>query len=170
MPPSTSLLLYSVMAHQSTRGTWTAPETRPVFLDDPAAPYCTPAQLVVALLTRWMLVFEDPMSDTLWLGKSMPRDWLEDGKTLSVESVPTRWGRVGFAMESHLKENKIVATVNLPSDHFAAAVKIRLRTPGNIPLKSVRVNGKPPTGFNAQDETITVSRPESQLINVVAEY
>ena len=54
------LLLYSLMAHQYTRGTWTAPETR---LLDPkrfAAPYCTPAQMTVPLLTRWMLVFEEP--------------------------------------------------------------------------------------------------------------
>jgi hypothetical protein len=41
------LLTYSVMAHQYTRGTWTAPETRNLLGDGTAAPYCTPAQLVV---------------------------------------------------------------------------------------------------------------------------
>jgi hypothetical protein len=164
------LLLYSGMAHQYTRGNWTAPETRPLFLDDPAAPYCTPAQLVVALLTRWMLVFEDPMSDTIWLGKAMPRDWLEDGKSISVESVPTKWGRVGFSIMSRLKEGKIVATVYLPSNRFGATMKIRLRTPGNVPLKSVRLDGKPWKDFNAEGETITLPAGLSAKINVVAEY
>ena len=164
------LLLYSVMAHQFTRGTWTAPETRPVFLDDPAAPYCTPAQLVVALLTRWMLVFEDPMSETLWIGKAMPREWLEDGKAISAENVPTKWGRVGFSVTSHLKEGKIVATLSLPPDQFAAGIKLRLRTQGNVPLKSVHVNGKSWTDFNSQDETITIPAGMSGKIDVVAEY
>ncbi len=164
------LLLYSIMAHQFTRGTWTAPETRPVFTDDPAAPYCTPAQLVVALLTRWMLVFEDPTSDTIWFGKAMPRDWLEDGKTISAESVPTRWGRVGFSIESQLKKGKIAATVNLPSDHFKAVAKIRLRVPGNMPLKSIRLNGKPWANFNAEDETITIPPQSTSTIDLSAEY
>jgi hypothetical protein len=39
------LLTYSTMAHQYTRGTWTAPETRNLLGDGNAAPYCTPAQL-----------------------------------------------------------------------------------------------------------------------------
>ena len=43
------LMMYSDMAHQYTRGTWMAPETRNVLIDRPAAPYCTPAQLVVSL-------------------------------------------------------------------------------------------------------------------------
>ena len=97
------LMMYGVMAHQYTRGTWTAPETRNVLIDRPAAPYCTPAQLVVALMTRWLLVFEDPQSETLWLGKAVPRKWLEDGKTTAVSEAPTRWGRVGFSITSHLK-------------------------------------------------------------------
>ena len=164
------LLLYAIMAHQFTRGTWTAPETRPVFLDDPAAPYCTPAQLVVALLTRWMLVFEDPMSDTLWIGKTMPRDWLEDGKSISAEAVPTRWGRVGFSIQSGLKEGKLVTTVHLPSNHFAAVTKIRLRTPGDAHLKSVRVNGKPWADFSAQEETITIPPQKTGTLEVIGEY
>ncbi len=164
------LLLYAIMAHQSTRGTWTAPETRPVFTDDPAAPYCTPAQLVVALLTRWMLVFEDPMSDTVWFGKAMPRDWLEDGNTISAESVPTKWGRVGFAIESQFKNGKIAASLHLPSNHFKAIAKVRLRTPGNMPLKSVRLNGKPWANFSVEDETITIPPQSTSKIDLVAEY
>ena len=164
------LLLYSVMAHQFTRGTWTAPETRPVFLDDPAAPYCTPAELVVALMTRWMLVFDDPMADTVWIGKAMPRSWLEDGKTISGEGIPTKWGRLGFSIESHLQQGKIVATLVLPSHQLEATTKIRLRTPGNVPLKSVRLNGNPWTNFSAEEETITIPPGLSAKINVVAEY
>ncbi len=163
------LLLYSIMAHQYTRGTWTAPETRPVFLDNPAAPYCTPAQLVVALMSRWMLLFEDPMSDTVWIGKAVPRKWLEDGKTISVSDAPTRWGRLGYTITSHLNEHKIEATIDVPSG-FAASIKIRLRTPGNLPLKSVRINHQPSENFNAQEETIALNAGISGRIQITAEY
>jgi len=163
------LLMYAVMAHQYTRGTWTAPETRPVFLDDPAAPYCTPAQLVVALMTRWMLVFEDPMSDTVWLGKAMPEKWLADGNAISVSDAPTRWGRVGFTMVSHWSQRNIVARVELPSG-FGAIAKVRLRAPGNLPLKSVRVNGKPWPEFDPQEQAITLPPGMPGRIEILAEY
>lgn len=163
------LTMYAVMAHGFTRGTWTAPETRPVFNDNPAAPYCTPAQLAVALMARWILVFEDPMSDTVWLGKAAPRKWLEDGKTVTVSAAPTRWGRVGFSTVSHLNQRKIEAAVDLPRG-FAAHTKLRLRTPGHLAMKSVLLNGKPWTEFNASEETITLPAGVSGKVLLVAEY
>jgi hypothetical protein len=163
------LEMYGVMAHQYTRGTWTAPETRNVFVDRPAAPYCTPAQLVVSLMTRWLLVFEDPQSETLWLGKGVPRQWLEDGKTTAVSDAPTRWGRVGYSIVSHVSDNKIMAKVELPSS-FAAVTNLRLRTPGEAKLKSVTLNGKPWKQFNADEETITIPAGTIGTVNLVAQY
>ncbi len=164
------LLLYSVMAHQYTRGTWTAPETRPTFNESPAAPYCTPAQWVVALLTRWILVFEDPTSETLWLGKAIPRKWLQDGKTISIADAPTRWGRIGYSVVSHLEQRNIRVTVNLPPVHFGATTKLRLRTPGHLPLKSVQLNGKPWSQFNADEETISIPPNTASPVKIMAEY
>jgi len=163
------LMTYSVMAHGYTRGTWTAPETRPIFDDSPAAPYCTPAQLVVTLMTKWMLVFEDPMSETVWLGKAIPRKWLEDGKTVSASGVPTRWGRVGYSIVSHLKDNKIEAMVELPS-RFGAATRLRLRPPGTPKMKSVTVNGQAWNQFDASEETVTIPSGRSGTVKILAEY
>jgi hypothetical protein len=163
------LMMYSDMAHQYTRGTWTAPETRNVLIDRPAAPYCTPAQLVVALMTKWLLVFEDPQSDTVWLGKAVPRDWLEDGKTTRVEDAPTQWGRIGFSMTSHVKSGNVAAEVNLPKG-FAAATKLRFRTPGSSPLKSVTLNGKAWDNFDADSETVTIPSGTGGTVNIVANY
>jgi hypothetical protein len=163
------LMMYSIMAHQYTRGTWTAPETRSVIIDRPAAPYCTPAQLVVSLMTRWLLVFEDPQSETLWLGKAIPRKWLDDGKTIKVSDAPTRWGRVGFAISSHLKDNTIVAELHLPSA-FSAVTNLRLRSPEGTKLNSVTLNGKPWTHFNADNEEVTIPAGTSGTIHVIARY
>ena len=46
------LELYALSAHQYTRGSWTAPETRRIDPTLPAAPYCVPAQLSVPMLLR----------------------------------------------------------------------------------------------------------------------
>jgi hypothetical protein len=163
------LMMYSDMAHQYTRGTWMAPETRNVLIDRPAAPYCTPAQLVVSLMTRWLLVFEDPQSETLWLGKGIPRKWIEDGKKVSISLAPTRWGRVGYSIESHLSKATIVANVDLPST-FAATTKLRLRAPGPAKMKSVTLNGKPWSTFDVGDESITIPSGTTGKIQLVVQY
>jgi hypothetical protein len=163
------LLMYSHMAHQYTRGTWTAPETRSILPDQGVAPYCTPAQLVVALMTKWLLVFEDPQSETVWLGKALPQAWLEDGKTVTVESAPTRWGRLGFTVSSHLASGTIAATVTLPQS-FPATTKLRVRAPNHAQLKSVALNGKPWDHFDAQTETITIPPQRLDRLSIVAHY
>jgi len=163
------LLTYSVMAHQYTRGTWTAPETRNVLRAENAAPYCTPAQLVVALLTRWMLIFEDPESETLWLGRAIPRAWLADGKTTSISNGPTRWGRVGFSIYSQINAGKIIASVALPSG-APPLTKLRLRAPAGHKIHSVLLNGQPWSQFDADEETITIPPHISHAVKIEARY
>jgi hypothetical protein len=163
------LLLYSVMAHQYTRGTWTAPETRKVLPDAEAAPYCTPAQLVAPLMTRWMLAFDDPESETLWLGKGVPREWLQDGKTTSISGVTTRWGKVSFAITSRFNAGIVDADVELPAA-FPATTVVRLRAPGQEKMKAVSLNGKPWEQFNAETETITIPAGITGKINLEARY
>ena len=150
------LELYSLSAHQYTRGTWTAPETRRIDPAQTAAPYCVPAQLAVPLLVRWMLVFEEPNSDTLWLCKATPRDWLKNGKTVAATDVPTRRGKVGFEMRSHLDEGRIEVALDLPSGRGPQETKLRLRVPNERPIAAVTVDGKPWKDFDAKSETITL--------------
>lgn len=164
------LLLYSDMAHQYTRGAWLAPETRNVFGDLPAAPYCTPAQLVASLMTRWLLVFEDPRTQTLWLGKGLPRAWLADGQVVDVQRVPTRWGRVGYRIVSHWNQRRIEATVSLPPEGIAAPVKLRLRAPGAARVRSVAVNGRAWTEVDAPEETIVLPPGTKGTLHLVARY
>ncbi len=150
------LTLYSIMAHHYTRGTWTAPEGREVTEPEkPVSAYCTPAQLVVPLMTRWMLAFEDPESETLWLAKGTPRSWMENGKRISVKNAPTRWGRVSFTVTSKVELGKVEGQIELPAS-FPATVQLRLRLPAGRRIESVMVNGRPWTKFDSQLENITL--------------
>jgi hypothetical protein len=120
-------------------------------------------------MARWLLVFEDPMSETLWLGKATPRKWLEDSKKISVSRAPTRWGRISYSAVSHLSQNSVSATIVFPT-HFGAVTKLRLRMPGNRTLKAVQVNGRPWSQFDPAQETITIPAGASGTFTITAEY
>ena len=164
------LLLYSVMAHQYTRGSWLAPETRRPLLDAETAPYCTPAQLVASLVVRWLLVFEDPRSATLWLGKGLPRDWLAHGNVVDVQDVPTRWGRIGYRIESRVKEHRIDATVSLPAGGMSAPTLLRLRAPDGLRLKAVNVDGRAWTAYDPEAEVVVLQSGLGGTLRIDARY
>jgi hypothetical protein len=164
------LLMYSDMAHQYTRGSWMAPETRIPFVDSEAAPYCSPSQLVVSLMTRWLLIFEDPESNTVWLGKSIPREWLADGKTIDITNAPTKWGRLSFSIVSHLKTHTIDTHIDFPNSGFVAETKLRLRSPNNARIKSVTLSGKRWTQFDPVNETIAIPSGMQGRVEIVAHY
>jgi hypothetical protein len=163
------LTLYSIMAHQYTRGTWTAPETRNIDPEEIAAPYCSPAEVVVPMMTRWMLVFEDPKTGTLWLAKGTPRSWLDDGKSFSVSNAPTQWGRVEFSVASHLKKGTITAMIQFSSSG-GPLTKLRLRVPEGNKISSVMLNGKPWTQFDAREETITLPSNTGKTLPLTISY
>ncbi len=152
------LMTYSSMAHQYTRGMWLAPETRKLAKDEWAAPYCGPAQLVAPLMLRWLLVFEDPQSETLWLGKGMPADWLADGKHVEIKAAPTRWGRVGFRLQR--KGRRIAGTISLP-DGNSAQIMLRIRMQQGIALKSTSVGR-----IDSDGQTIILPTGSAGIISI----
>ena len=164
------LTLYSIMAHQYTRGNWTAPETRPMGPKDFAAPYCAPAQMVVPLMARWMLVFEAPTSNQLWLSKATPRNWLDDGQTIAITNAPTRWGKVSFVLRSQMRQDRVEAKLDLPARAAEAQVIVRLRVPEGRRIRSTVVNGKSWTQFDAQEETVTLPAGIRGSVDVTINY
>jgi hypothetical protein len=161
------LMTYSHMAHQYTRGMWMAPETRRLVKDEWAAPYCGPAQLVMPLMVRWLLAFEDPQSDTLWLAKGLPRDWLEKGKKVMVRNVPTRWGRLAYDLEAAAGET--TAELVLP-EKMPSITKFRMRRKNQRRIKSVTVNGKDWSDFDADSETVSLPSGTGGQIKLIARY
>ncbi|MCA9259034.1 MAG: hypothetical protein KDA61_07535, partial [Planctomycetales bacterium] len=164
------LTLYSLSAHHYTRGSWTAPETRLVDPDRLPAPYCVPAQLVVPLTVRWMLAFDDPKTQELWLCKATPREWLQDGGVISATGVPTRRGRVSMRIESRWNEARIVATLTLPPTDRAERAVLVLRAPVERAISSVLVDGRPWTDFDATAGRIVLPGSLSGEIVVEANF
>jgi len=101
-----------------------------------------------------MLVFDDPNSSTVWLARSVPRHWLEDGKTIRVKGAPTRWGTISYKISSKMARGRIKVELNLPEEGFGAAIHLRLRTPAKQKIQTVEVNGKPWMNFESEEETV----------------
>jgi len=164
------LELYSLSAHQYTRGNWTAPETRLIDPARNAAPYCVTAQLAVPLLVRWLLAWEDPNLEKLWLCRAAPQEWFEDGKTVAASGVPTRWGAVGFRITSHLAQNRIEAELVLPSPSAGQETRLRLRVPGGRAIEKVLLAGQPQPAFTVSGDTITIPAAFSGRLALTVHY
>ena len=166
------LFLYSEMAHQYTRGTWIAPEERDPLGSgwDRMMHYGSAGQEVVAEMVRWLLTFEDPRTGTLWLAKGIPQAWLEDGKTIVVDDVPTKYGAVSYSITSHMNAREIDAKIKFPSMGISAETRLRLRAGGAARLQTVKVDGKKWLKFDANDEVIVLPRGTSGLLHIVATF
>jgi hypothetical protein len=159
------LMLYSQMAHQYTRGTWIAPEER-----DPLASgwlgYSSVAQLIVPSILRWLLVFEDPKANTLWLGKGIPTAWFEDGRRVAVSEVPTRWGRVSYSVISHREEGKLEARVTFPVQGIGAQTRLRLRAGAEFHARRITVNGKRWADFDTAAQEVVLPSGTGGLVRI----
>ena len=57
--------------------------------------------MTAPILLKWLLVWEDPLARALWLGRALPRLWLEDdGAAVVVSDASSAYGRVGMVLRS----------------------------------------------------------------------
>jgi hypothetical protein len=105
--------------------------------------------------TATMLATE--RGDDLWLAPMITDRWLEDGKTVEVRNLPTRFGPVAYKIVSHVKEGYVEASVESPTRNPPKHVVIRIRHPEGKRMKSVAVDGKPSTDFDPIAETVQLT-------------
>jgi hypothetical protein len=143
MIPEALLTFYAQAYHAHSRGTWTAIECVDLNRTRGAhSPYCLPAQMTVPIAMRWLLVYEDPVTQVITLGHGLPRDRLEHGRSVGVRGAPTRQGQIGFLMESRIAEGEVSVTLHLPQGH-SSGLRVRLRVPGSRKLVSAETTSVP---------------------------
>jgi hypothetical protein len=154
--PEALLVFYAHAFHAHTRGTWTAIECVDMDRDRGAhSPYCVPAQATIPIITKWLLVYEDPVTRAVTLGQGAPRAWLADGREFGVDAAPTRWGRLGFRVRSHLRDGHVDAEIELPS-RPGAEVRLRLRVPGDRIPGRVEVLGRDDVAARLAGDTVSL--------------
>jgi hypothetical protein len=142
MIPEALLATYAHAFHAHTRGTWTAIEC--VDMDRARgahSPYCLPAQMTLPIVVKWLLVYEDPVTEVITLARGVPRECLGQGRKIGVTDAPTRRGKVSYTLTSRIEDGEITATVNLP-DRRGPGIRVRLRAPEPFVLVSARVTNR----------------------------
>ncbi|MDB5350666.1 MAG: hypothetical protein JWN86_1913 [Planctomycetota bacterium] len=110
---------------------------------------------------RTMLVQED--GDGLSLARAIPRSWLNHGKRIVVERLPTHFGALSYAMDSDLLNKKITARIT-PPDRKPVPIHLRLRHPSKRKIRGVTVNGAPLETFD--NEWIHLPASDKALVVV----
>ena len=165
---------FAMSAHTYTRGTWTTPEAVHPDRDVGGTDYVAAGVMTSPTYLKWMLLYEEPDSRTIWLAKALPRDWLAPGtpQPVLVNKATTRYGRVSYRLHARVdtqtKAYTVYANVTLPMSYATKSggprggVRLRLRAP--LPhagkLKAVTIGGKSWRGFDADAETVDVRAAE----------
>lgn len=173
---------YSRLAFDSTRNTYVNSEAAPLIFYNTqdggfvGAEYSFPnsaANAETLDLLRFMLILEERKDNmdtgTIGLARGTPRAWLKDGSKIVVERAPTDFGTMSFTIESKLHAGIISAHIEAPTRQKYQAIRLYLRAPGSLCLKSVRVNGKEYTDFDATDDSITLASGPAEF-DVQAKY
>jgi len=181
------LHFFGMSAHTYTRGTWTTPEAAHPDRDVGSTDYVAAGVHTAPTYLKWALLFEDPNTLCVWVGKALPREWLSPGALpVSVSNATTRYGRISFTMTAAEEAPQAIATtatpahsgtvytirvkLSLPASYVGATgpaggVRVRLRAPvahaGS--LSAVTVGGKPWSAIDAKEETI-IFKPEELTI------
>lgn len=94
------------------------------------------------------------MSDTLWLCKATPREWLADGEQIQVQNAPTRWGTVSMSLHSEIQSGRVYGELILPEK--CPNVVLRLRVPENKKIVTLRINDQDVVISKMDEESVVI--------------
>ncbi len=119
-------------------------------------------------LYRRMLILEQ--EDTLSIAQATPRDWLTDGKSITVERAPTWFGDLSLNMQSQAATGRIVAEVNLGGNDRPQILRVRFRHPEKATIKAVTINGAEADSFDPDSEWVIVKDPRESRYLIEVQY
>jgi len=107
----------------------------------------------------------------LQLLPAAPRRWLEHGKTIQIEDLPTYFGKIDLVVNSQVRDERVAIDLRLQVARPDRLKKVTLRVPHptNQRMKQVTLNGRPWTNFHAESETIQLN-PSVQRSEMLVHY
>jgi hypothetical protein len=117
--------------------------------------------------TRFLFAME--RGNELWLAPFVTNRWLADGQKVSARNLPTRFGKTGFELISHIGAGAIEATVWPPDRNPPKQIVLRVRHPEGKAMKRVSVDGRNHTEFDASKDIVRIS-PQGKPIAIRVEY
>ena len=114
-----------------------------------ASPHKTHENAWFLMQTRWMLYMEN--GQILKLLSTIPRKWMENGKTIELNNVQSYFGPLNVKVNSEIKKGYIEASIQCNSDRKPNKVTIRIPHPNG--KKAVKVTGGK---YDPDTESVTV--------------
>jgi len=162
-PDRIVLALYAKLAHGCTRGTFIdgegttlAPVAGEYFRTTWYSPNSTSNAFFLDAF-RYTLVRETHDSlgrpATLDLAWATPRSWLEDGKVIEVQDLPTEFGAVSFRIHSAIADGRVEVSVSLPDRREAGAASLTLRLPAGFHIDHIKGLHQPNSSGEVVDLT-----------------
>jgi len=143
------------------------PETRmltehplPTMADWTGDHFKTSDEAISCYCLRLALIHEK--GEDLVLLPAVHREWLEDGKQISVKDAATYFGTLSFQVESKVSEGSIEMTLNPPKRNPPRSISVRFRHPNGLKIRKVQVDGKGWTDFDSDKELISLGHMEEQ--------
>jgi hypothetical protein len=124
-----------------------------------------------AQCARWLrLMFVHEEGNDLYLGQVIPRYWMEDGKSASIQRAASYFGPLSLRLTSQAAEGKILAKLDPPTRNRPRTIYLRLRHPEGKPMRKVTVNGQSWEKFDINKEWLVLPGTVEGTQEVVATY
>ena len=120
-----------------------------------------------AYALRLMLVWEK--DNELWIGSTIPRDWMADGKRVEIKNAKTYFGTTSISFVSHAAHGRMEIMIEPPLRNPPQRIVARFRHPESRPIKRCEVNGQPYNQFNPDKEWVVLDTCP-QPATIVAYY
>ncbi len=104
-------------------------------------------------------------NDSVILGAGIPAEWLNSGKTISLQNMPTPVGTVNYFLKPEKKLSQLNWEIHTDSERIAGIVLV---VPSDNRIKSVKVDGKKWKLY--KDQKIFIPSTSKQIIAKIQHY
>jgi len=102
-------------------------------------PFCkTPDECGFLNWLRTFLIYEE--GNKLFLGMGIPRKWLKDGETITVEKIATYFGDISYKISSRVSSGEIEAVIYPPKCNKLEEIMVRFVHPEKKPIRKISVD------------------------------
>jgi hypothetical protein len=131
-----------------------------------SAPFKTSDQSNATKWLAYMFVYE--RDGLLHLGRALPRAWFAGDEAFGAQRLSAAAGTVSVEYRPRPAAGRIDAQVELDLRRAPQRMLLRFRHPERRPIRSVEVNGKPHTAFDAHSGDVELPPASGQvLVSVV---
>ncbi|HEX6443995.1 MAG TPA: hypothetical protein VF053_02825 [Streptosporangiales bacterium] len=172
-PDRLNVMFYGKLAHMTTRNTFVSGEGSDIdacpwqyYRQTWWSPMSTSTSVFLNALRQQLLhesVDDHGAVTALTLAPATPRGWLADGKTISVDRLPSRVGPVSYTLRSDLGHGVVRGDVVLPAERPGTRTTLRLATPGQQEITAVLIDGRPVSAFDPAKGTVELTGRSGRL-------